>query len=180
MEDKLAKLSGKVEQRNQQVEKSPRCQPEAGPRNLQVWMARHKLTGLVELRLEGRTMVLERNQAAIDRAMELAGCYVVVTDVPKQQISGQEVHDSYVSLAEGGAGLPADEDRSAGSAAGVCAQGEPHAGACVLLHAGAEAQPRDGAAATGGVWDHRRQSARHHLGRCHGRTEPAVPAGIPD
>jgi len=98
LEDKLAKLSGKVEQRNEQVEKSPRCQPEAGPRNLQVWMARHKLTGLVELHLEGRTMVLERNQAAIDRTMELAGCYVVVTDVPKQNLSGQEVHDSYVSL----------------------------------------------------------------------------------
>ena len=98
LEDKLAKLSGKVEQRNEQVEKSPRCQPEAGPRNLQAWMARHKLTGLVELRLEGRTMVLERNQAAIDRTMELAGCYVVVTDVPKQNLSGQEVHDSYASL----------------------------------------------------------------------------------
>ncbi len=98
MEDKLAKLKGKVEQRNQQVRKSPRCQPEAGPRNLQLWVARHKLSGQVELRLEGRTMVLERNQPAIDRALELAGCYVVVSDVPKQQLSGQAVHDSYVSL----------------------------------------------------------------------------------
>jgi transposase len=98
LEDKLAKLIRKVEQRNEQVLKSPRCQPEAGPRNLQVWVARHKLTGLVELRLEGRTMGLERNSAALDRAMELAGCYVVVTDVPKIQLSGQEVHDSYVSL----------------------------------------------------------------------------------
>jgi transposase len=98
LEDKLAKLAGKVEQRNQQVNQSPRCQPEAGPRNLQVWVARHKLTGLIDLRLEGRTVVLERAQAAIDRAMELAGCYVVVTDVAKQQLSGQDVHDSYVSL----------------------------------------------------------------------------------
>ena len=98
LEDKLAKLSRKIEQRNEQVMKSARCQPEAGPRNLQLWVARHKLTGLVELHLEGRTMLLERNPPAIDRAMELAGCYVVVTDVPKQNLSGQEVHDSYVSL----------------------------------------------------------------------------------
>jgi transposase len=98
LEDKLAKLQRKVEERNQQVEKSPRCQPEAGPRNLQLWVARHKLTGQVDLRLEGRTVVLERNQAAIDRAMELAGCYVVVSDVSKAQLSGQQVHDSYVSL----------------------------------------------------------------------------------
>jgi transposase len=98
LEDKLSKLKRKVEQRNEQVQKSPRCKPEAGPRNLQFWVARHKLTGQVDLRLEGRTMVLERNQAAIDRAMELAGCYVVVSDVAKEQLSGQAVHDHYVSL----------------------------------------------------------------------------------
>lgn len=98
LEDKLAKLKGKVEQRNEQVKKSPRCQPEAGLRSLQLWMARHKLTGLVELRLEGPTLVLERHQAALERALELAGCYVVVSDVPKAQLSGQDVHDSYVSL----------------------------------------------------------------------------------
>jgi transposase len=98
LEDKLAKLKRKVEQRNQQVQNSPRAKPEAGPRNLQLWVARHKLTGQVELRLEGRTVVLERNQTATDRAMQLAGCYVVVSDVPQQQLSGQEVHDSYVSL----------------------------------------------------------------------------------
>jgi transposase len=98
LEDKLAQLARKVEQRNAQVSRSPRCRPEAGPRNLQVWVARHKLTGLVELRLEGRTIGLERQKLALDRAMELAGCYVVVTDVAKDQLSGQEAHDSYLSL----------------------------------------------------------------------------------
>lgn len=98
LDDKLTKLARKVEERNEQVNRSPRCQPEAGPRRLQVWVARHKLTGLVDLRLEGRTMVLARNDAVIERAMELAGCYVVVSDVPRPQMSGQEVHDNYVRL----------------------------------------------------------------------------------
>jgi transposase len=98
LEDKLAKLCGKVEQRNAQVNQSPRCRPETGPRSLQVWVARHKLTGLVALRLEGRRMVIERNQRALERTLQLAGCYVVVTDVLKEHLSGQEVHDSYVSL----------------------------------------------------------------------------------
>jgi transposase len=97
-EDKLAKLQRKVEERNAKVGNSPRCQPEAGPRQLQRWVAGHKLTGQVELRLEGRHLVLERNQAGMDRAMELAGCYVVVSDVPQPQLSGQQVHDSYVRL----------------------------------------------------------------------------------
>jgi len=97
LEDKLARLQGKVEQRNQLVPASPRCQPEAGLRQLQPWIVRHKLAGLVELRLEGRTLVVVR-QEAISRALELAGCYVVTTDVPKQQLAAQAVHDSYVGL----------------------------------------------------------------------------------
>jgi len=96
--DKLAKLSAKIEQRNRQVEASARCQPETGSRQLQAWIARHKLTGLVELRLEARALKLVQNEAAIERALELAGCYVVTSDVPKEQMSGQEVHDSYVGL----------------------------------------------------------------------------------
>jgi transposase len=98
LEDKLAKLAGRIERRNQQVETSLRCQPEAGSRQLQAWIVRYKMTGLVELRLEDRVLTLVKNEAAIERALELAGCYVVVSDVSKDRMSGQEVHDSYVGL----------------------------------------------------------------------------------
>jgi transposase len=98
LEDKLAKLAERIERRNCQVEVSERCQPEAGLRQLQAWIARHKLTGLVELRVKARALTLFKNEAAIERALELAGCYVVTSDVPKEQMSGQEVHDSYVGL----------------------------------------------------------------------------------
>lgn len=98
LDDKFAKLTSKLEQRNEKVKASPRCRPEAGSRQLQVWVARHKLTKLVELRVEQRSVVWTRNQAAIDQAMGLAGCYVVVTDVPQAQMSGQDVHDHYLEL----------------------------------------------------------------------------------
>lgn len=98
LEDKLAKLQEKIEQRNEKVQNSPRCQPEAGLRQLQAWLARYKLSGQVELRLQGRKLVLQRNQAGIDRALQLAGCYVVVSDVPPPQLSSRQVHDSYVGL----------------------------------------------------------------------------------
>jgi transposase len=97
-DDKLAKLSGKVDQRNEKVKTAKRCQPEAGLRKLQAWAARHKLAGQVNLRVEDRTILLEREQAAIDQAMQLAGCYAVVTDVPKERMNEQAVHDTYVSL----------------------------------------------------------------------------------
>ena len=42
--------------------------------------------------------MLERQEAAIATSLELAGCYVVTTDVLPESMSTQEVHDSYVSL----------------------------------------------------------------------------------
>jgi transposase len=98
LQDKLAKLERKIEKRNKQVQDSKRCQPEAGFRQLQPWIVRHKLTDLVELRLEGQTLILVKNEAATERALELAGCYVVVSDVPKEKMTSQEVHDSYMAL----------------------------------------------------------------------------------
>ena len=98
LEDKLAKLDAKMEARNQQVREHPRCQPEAGQRAMATWAGRHKLRGLVEIQLEGTQLKLERNEEAIRRSLELAGCYVVTTDVASAAMSAQQVHDSYVSL----------------------------------------------------------------------------------
>jgi transposase len=98
LQDKLTKLEMKIEKRNKQVQDSKRCQPEAGSRQLQAWIIRHKLKDLVEFRLEGQTLILIKNEAAAEHAMELAGCYVVVSDVPKEKMIGQEVHDSYMAL----------------------------------------------------------------------------------
>jgi transposase len=97
-EDKLTKLEAQVAARHQQVREHPRCQPEAGRRAMEAWAGRHKLPGLVALQLEGRQMKLQRNEEAIRRAQELAGCSVVTTDVVPAAMSAQQVHDSYVSL----------------------------------------------------------------------------------
>jgi transposase len=98
LDDKLAKLRRKIAERNQHVEKSPRSKPEAGLRTLTGWISRHKLDGIVQLRLEGRQIRESVNPQAEQRAMDLAGCYVIVTDVSKDQLAAQAVHDSYVAL----------------------------------------------------------------------------------
>ena len=98
LEDKLAKLRRKIEQRNERVERSARSKPESGLGLLKRWLARHHIAGLVELRLEGRKIVESLNQEVQLRDLELAGCYVIVTDVAKDQLSPQQVHDSYMAL----------------------------------------------------------------------------------
>jgi len=98
LEDKLEKLEARIEARNEQVRTHPRCQPEAGQRAMTAWVERYKLSGLVEIKLDGTQLKLERREEAITCALELAGCYVVVTDVASTAMSAQQVHDSYLSL----------------------------------------------------------------------------------
>ena len=105
LEDKLTKLEAKIVARNEQVNSHPRCQPGSGLRQLQVWVERHKLDGLVELKLEAHTLVGLRHEDKIATALELAGCYVkiVTTDVGTQSMTAQQVHDSYESPESGSA-----------------------------------------------------------------------------
>ena len=98
--DKRAKLKQKVEARNQQVLGSPRCQPEAGLRQLQQWVRRHKLSDFVRLQLEDRRLQIQVDPAAKQQAMALAGCYVLETDVPTALLDGQTAHDRYKDLAQ--------------------------------------------------------------------------------
>jgi transposase len=99
-QDKVAKLEAKIAARNQQVREHPRCDAEAGQRALVAWVERHKLTGLVGIKLQGPELSLERNEEAMARARDLAGCYVVTTDVPPADLSAQQVHDRYLALAK--------------------------------------------------------------------------------
>src|SRR2546427_3957351 len=98
LEDKLTTLRQKITERNQDVEKSLRSKPEAGLRTLTEWISRHKLDGIIQLHLEGRQIVETIDLQAEQRAIDLAGCYVIVTDVAKDQLAAQAIHDSYVAL----------------------------------------------------------------------------------
>lgn len=98
LEDKLDKLEIKLQQRNQQVSQSKRCEPQAGLRHLQAWIVRYKLTPLVQVRLQERTLVLDKQAVALEQELELAGCYVVVSDIPQEKMKGQQLHDGYMAL----------------------------------------------------------------------------------
>src|SRR6202795_902157 len=98
LEDKLVKLEKKIAARNEETKSKLRCQPEAGKRKLEDWAPQHKPQGLGTGKVVGRMLMLERQEAAIATSLELAGCYVVATDVLPQSMNTQEVNDSYVSL----------------------------------------------------------------------------------
>ncbi|MEK7407788.1 MAG: hypothetical protein AAB225_22175, partial [Acidobacteriota bacterium] len=123
-----------------------------------------------EVEAEGVHYLLRKNEAE----------YVVVSDVPKPQLRGQEVHDSYVSLQK----VERDfrqlktgllEVRPIWVRKESCTRG--HVFGCMF---GAQDQPGDGAPAASEVRDDRQRSPHHYPPGCLGRPEPSVPAGIPD
>jgi len=100
LDDKLATLRTLVAARNAKVAAAPRCQPEAGLRGLQGWVKRHKLSTIVALALEERQLTLTIDAAAHEQALQLAGCYVLETDVPAELLDTQTAHDRYKDLAQ--------------------------------------------------------------------------------
>jgi transposase len=99
LQDKLHTLQTLVATRNAKVAASPRCQPEAGLGHVQAWIKRHKLTNAVAVRLDGRCLTVDSDAAAQEQAMQLAGCYVLETDVSPALLDTQTAHDRYKDLA---------------------------------------------------------------------------------
>ena len=98
LEDKLARLHAKIAARNEQVEKSSRCKPQAGLKEINLWAAQHKLTSMVDLKLEDSKIVASVDEEAKRKSLELAGCYVLVSDVNKEKLTTEQIHDSYMAL----------------------------------------------------------------------------------
>ena len=95
---KLQRLGERLAERNAFVAQSVRAKPEAGLKQLQQWAGRHKLSAFVEMTLNDRTIELQIDEQAKQKAALLDGCYCIETDVSAERLSTQNVHDRYKDL----------------------------------------------------------------------------------
>ena len=65
---------------------------------LKRWMSQHRLANIVELKLQERQIAESVHEEAKHKSLELAGCYVLVSDVGKETLSTEQIHDSYMAL----------------------------------------------------------------------------------
>ena len=102
LEDKLARLESKIAARNLWAGQHPRSKPKTGLRQLQGWVARHRLDELVELQIElqeeSNCLRMGCKPAAIEQSLKLAGCYALTTDVTPAKLDAEQVHTSYMAL----------------------------------------------------------------------------------
>jgi len=97
-EDQLRRVQGKVDERNAKVVRSVRARPEVSLLQAERWVKVYKLGRYVRAELHGREVRLVVDEQARDELASLDGCYVVVTDVPKEQASAESIWERYGDL----------------------------------------------------------------------------------
>jgi hypothetical protein len=96
---KLAKLQQLVTEQNAYLAEHPRADVEVARRKIE---ARHKQLRLpaIEVNVDGRTIAIAYQDEAWQEAAKLDGCYCLKTDLSKQQVSKETVHDRYKDLSQ--------------------------------------------------------------------------------
>jgi hypothetical protein len=98
-QSKLDALARCVAQANEHLATRPRARVATALRRVQERAHRLKIAGWIEVQAHEREVTLVINEAALQEARKLDGCYVVKTDLTPAQASTQRVHDRYKDLA---------------------------------------------------------------------------------
>src|SRR5437879_7629290 len=85
---------------NGYLDKHPRAQPATAERAVRAQIAQLKIHAWLQVETEARALKLSVNQAALEEAARLDGCYVIQTELPEDPASKQAVHDRYQDLAQ--------------------------------------------------------------------------------
>lgn len=98
--DKQASIERLREERNQYLNEHPRAKAATAKKVLRARIAQLKTEAWLAVEAKGRSLKLKVDQAALEEAARLDGCYVIKTDLPANAASKQVVHDRYRDLAE--------------------------------------------------------------------------------
>lgn len=97
---KIEKIKELVSVQNTYLSEHPKAQGEVALEKIKTKIARLKLKNIIEPILSEKTIHININEQAQDKAAELDGCYVVKTDVPSDELDTQKAHDRYKDLAK--------------------------------------------------------------------------------
>jgi hypothetical protein len=98
--DKRARVERLCLAQNRYLAEHPRAQGGKAEERVRGKIAQLKIEAWLGVESEGRSLKLTVNEAALEEASRLDGCYVIKTDLPQSAASKQVVHDRYKDLAE--------------------------------------------------------------------------------
>jgi len=98
--DKRASVERLCLAQNRYLAEHPRAKVGKAEERVRAKLAQLKIEPWLEVESEGRGLKLRGDEAALEEASRLDGCYVIKTDLPQSAASKQVVHERYKDLAE--------------------------------------------------------------------------------
>jgi len=95
---KIDKIKSLVLEKNQYLKGHPRAQLSVAKRNVNELIAKLKINDFLEAKYKGRTVFLETDKHQLKQDSLLDGCYVIKTDIPKDQMKTESIHQRYKDL----------------------------------------------------------------------------------
>ena len=99
-EDKFQSVCRRVTKKNIYLNEHPRAQVAVVVREIGEYLEKLRIEKWVRITIVGRQIAIERDEKQLQQAARLDGCYVLKTDVPKEQASADQLHARYKDLTE--------------------------------------------------------------------------------
>ncbi len=100
LESKIRWLKTKIDKQNDYLVQHPRAKAEIALKNMKAFQTQRKLEKFIKIEISESKIVCERNAEQIEEYLKLGGCYVMKTNVPRDILDKQTVHDRYKALAK--------------------------------------------------------------------------------
>ncbi|MFZ5986708.1 MAG: IS1634 family transposase [Bacillota bacterium] len=98
-EDKIKKIRGLVDKENEYLSDHKKAKVETAFNKIERWLKRLKMTNFCNIEVKGRRLIGKVDEEAKKKAGELDGCYCLKTDLNKEKVSKEKVHERYKDLA---------------------------------------------------------------------------------
>jgi len=99
-EERINVIQDFVEQQNRYLASHERAREEVALRRVKEKIEKLGLENIFKARIENRRIQLELDEIKLKEQEELDGCYVIKTDVPKEELDTVKAHDRYKDLAK--------------------------------------------------------------------------------
>ena len=96
--EKIEFIKEKCDLKNKYLKDHSRAKVEKGEQSISLWISKLKLSSAITVKSNNRNIEIEINDGEIQKMKQLDGCYVIKTDVSKNELSTEEAHQRYKDL----------------------------------------------------------------------------------
>lgn len=99
-QDRMQKVTTLCQKLNEKLKQHPKASSECALKELKKKIIHLKLKDIMTANVQGRSLSLSTDEAALQQASRLDGCYVIKTDLSQERMKAEEVHSAYKGLSE--------------------------------------------------------------------------------